>query len=242
MDAVAARAGKPAAARRPRRPEFGLASLVMASRGQVWFTSSAFIFLMETIGPGSPVSTAAFMCSVGSPWQDEHFASSFDRGVPVMLATGFSWQVRQVRWRCRPRVREVSSCVGAWAGPRPAGRGRSAAHSLEQPFPPEVLEDSARRRSRRREAATAGPANEEHEGVGARVEERARRTAPPGRPEASTAGAGARMRTGAVTAMPPRPTACCAGSWQSMHAVSRRAALAGPPWGSLERRNLCDSP
>ena len=73
---------------------------------------------METIGPGSPVSTAAFRCSVGSPWQEEHFISSFECGVPAMLATGFSWHVRQsstaygAAW--------ASSGVWAWAWARSA--------------------------------------------------------------------------------------------------------------------------
>ena len=57
--------------------------------------SSAFIFLMETIGPGSPFSTSDFRCSVGSPWQEAHFISSREWGVPAMLVTGFSWHMRQ---------------------------------------------------------------------------------------------------------------------------------------------------
>ncbi len=84
---------------RPRRswappPQLACRALSWQPR-QVWLISSGFIFLMETIGPTSPLSTSDLRCSVGSPWQEAHFISSRECGVPAMLVTGFSWHMRQ---------------------------------------------------------------------------------------------------------------------------------------------------
>ena len=122
---------------RPRRswtppPQLACRALSWQAR-QVWFTWSGFSFLMETIGPGSPFSTAAFRCSVGSPWQDAHFVSSREWGVPAMLATGFSWQVRQ-SLTLKEAGAAVASC---WAWARSAStatRPRDTEAGQAKPF------------------------------------------------------------------------------------------------------------